>query len=240
MTTRSSEKAIELGRRGIPASVVELPDGLRSLLVETDSVAVTFPPDGRTDASVAAQLRDVAGVVYISSTGVYGEATGRIDARTKTSRDEGRIATRLAAERSYLDIGGVVLRAPGIYGPGRGLQERVRSGNYRLPGDGSRAVSRIHVDDLAQFVLAALERRPPGAIFVVGDDAPGPQREVVAWLVDRLGVPMPPSVPLDEVDETLRHDRRVDPTEAKRVLGVVLAYPTFREGFAACLGQTTR
>lgn len=234
-TTRSPEKASRLRDEGVPTVVAELPGDLAGVLLMGDRVAVTFPPDGHTDHDVAERLRSASSVVYVSSTGVYGDATGRIDGKTPTSPQEGRIALRLAAERSYLDIGGLVLRAPGIYGPGRGLHERIRSGQYRLPGDGSRAVSRIHVDDLARFVLAALERGRPGSVFAVGDDAPVPQREVVAWLVELLGVPTPPSVPIDRVDETLRHDRQVDPSEAKRELGVELTYPTFREGFRKCI-----
>jgi nucleoside-diphosphate-sugar epimerase len=234
-TTRSLEKASRLRNKGIPAVVAEQPEELAGVLLTDDRVAVTFPPDGHTDLEVAARLRSVKSVVYVSSTGVYGDATGRIDGKTPASLQGGRIASRLSAERSYLEIGGIVLRAPGIYGPGRGLHERIRSGQYRLPGDGSRAVSRIHVDDLARFVLAALERGRPRSVFAIGDDAPVPQREVVAWLVDLLGAPMPPSVPLDQVDETLRHDRQVDPTEAKRELGIELTYPTFREGFRMCI-----
>jgi nucleoside-diphosphate-sugar epimerase len=96
-------------------------------------------------------------------------------------------------------------------------------------------VSRIHVEDLSLLVLAALDRAAPGEIFVVADDAPVPQIEVVRWLCARLGVEPPPAAPPEEIHETLRHNRAVDNAHIKRALGVTLRYPTYREGFEACL-----
>lgn len=239
-TSRSEARVEALRARGIDAVVASLPDGVDRLVREGDGVVVTFPPDGRTDAAVVEPLRRASAWVYVSSTGVYGDARGRVIGTTPTDASTPRSALRLEAEELYRALGGVVLRAPGIYGPGRGLHVRLAAGRFRLPGDGSRAISRIHVDDLAAFVVAALERGSPSSVHAVGDDAPVPQREVVAWLVERLGVPFPPSAPLDDVDETLRHDRRVDASVAKEALGVSLRYPTYREGFAACLAAESK
>src|SRR6185437_14800339 len=108
-------------------------------------------------------------------------------------------------------------------GPDRGLHLRVVRGEHRLPGDGSGFTSRIHVDDLAQLVLAS--RRAPRETFVVGDLSPAPQREVVAWIAREYGVPLPPSVPVEAVHETLRADRRIDGRRALAALRVTLAYP---------------
>lgn len=237
-TTRAPARAEALRAAGFHAVVAATPSEIARVPRSGDLVAVTFPPDDPTDALVAESLRAALGAVYISSTSVYGAARGRVDDATPVDPHAPRSAPRLAAESRYLGAGATVLRAPGIYGPGRGLHVRVASGRYRLPADGSRVVSRIHVDDLAALAFAALERGVRGRVLVVGDDAPVPQREVVAWLAERLGVPMPASVPLDEVDESLRADRAVDASEAKRALGVSLRYPTYREGFEACFAQT--
>jgi len=139
------------------------------------------------------------------------------------------------------------LRAAGIYGPFRGLHRRMLDRSYRIPGTGANVVSRIHVTDLAMLALAALAgpdaRRARGAAqapldgraFVVADDTPVPQIEVLQWLAELLAVPLPPSAPIEEVSATLRHDRAVDNGAIKRALGVALRYPSYREGFAACL-----
>lgn len=203
-------------------------------------VAITFPPDGATDARIASGLRAARTLVYVSSTGVYGDAVGRVDEQTPVDPQAPRAPLRLAAEQIYRDLGGVVLRAAGIYGPERGLHLRLLRGEHRLPGAGDNVVCRIHEDDLAALVLAALDRATPGATFNAADDAPVPQREVVAWLCARLGLPLPERVEAAQVDASLRGDRRIDGTAIQRALGVRLAFPTYREGFADCLARMPR
>ena len=186
-----------------------------------DLVVVTFPPDGVTDARIAPALVGRR-VVYLSTTGVYGNAT-KIDHTTRPAPDSERARRRLDAEQHYRDA--TILRCPAIYGPDRGLHVRVREGKHRIPGDGSQHVSRIHVDDLVSCILAA----KPGT-FVIGDRDPAPHLEVVRFVCEKYSVPLPPFVPLDQVDETLRHDRQVDSSHALATLAVTLRYPSYRDG----------
>jgi nucleoside-diphosphate-sugar epimerase len=65
-----------------------------------------------------------------------------------------------------------VLRAAGIYGPGRGLLERIRAGSYRIVGDGSAHVSRIHVIDLVDAIIRAGATTFAGPINVADDVGP--------------------------------------------------------------------
>jgi nucleoside-diphosphate-sugar epimerase len=128
-----------------------------------------------------------------------------------------------------------VLRCPGIYGPDRGVHVRLLRGDYRLPGDGSRSLSRIHVEDLAALLLATADGEGgafTGRTFVVGDLRPAPHREVVEYLCAAYGVPWPASVPLESVHATLRADREVDGSRALSELGVRLRFPTYREGMS--------
>ncbi len=191
-------------------------------------VVVTFPPDGVTDA----RLKLAAGAItYLSTTGVYGDRRGVIDDETPvTDAPSPAIALRLEAEALWRDRGATVLRCPAIYGPDRGLHVRVLRGQHEIPGDGSGYVSRIHVEDLAALVLAA--PRASGATFVVGDEHPARHADVVKWVSATYGVPLPPSVPLHQVHETLRGDRRIDGRRALRELGVTLRYPSYETGYA--------
>jgi nucleoside-diphosphate-sugar epimerase len=111
----------------------------------------------------------------------------------------------------------------------------MRAGSARIVGDGAGFVCRIHVEDLARLSLACLERRLRSETFVVADDEPAPQGEVVTYLAGLMGLPVPAAVPLAEAPETLRHDRRVDASGIKRRLALDLRYPTYRTGFPACL-----
>jgi nucleoside-diphosphate-sugar epimerase len=102
-------------------------------------------------------------------------------------------------------------------------------------------LSRIHVDDLAQLILAlvpavgspaAPRAARVGETFVVGDLAPAPHVDVVRFVCETYGVPLPPFVPLESVHESLRADRRIDPSRALERAGIALIYPSYREGMA--------
>lgn len=236
-TTRDPARAERLRTGGLDAHALAALDGawVRTHVSEGARVLATFPPDGETDACVVAALPSSCRCVYLSTTGVYGARRGVIDADTPTDDASPKAHTRLDAERCWRARGAVVLRAAGIYGPSRGLHRRLLDGTFRLPDDGDKVVSRIHVEDLAALCLAALERGPNDTAWPVADDAPTPQVEVVRWLAARLGVPMPPRAPVEAVPETLRHHRIVDNRAVKVVLGATLRYPTWREGFERCL-----
>ncbi len=236
-TVRSEGAATTLRELGIEAWVGERLTAtvVEGLIGDGAVVLATFPPDGATDAAVAWAAKRARAVVYVSSTGVYGERTGRIDEETPTDAKEPHEAARLKAETTWRDAGATALRAAGIYGPGRGLHRRLLEGRYRLPGDGSRVVSRVHVVDLAAMALGCLEKGLRGEVFVAADDAPVPQGEVARGLCEWLGLPAPAAVALTEVHETLRHDRSMVNAKVKRALGMTLTYPTWREGFAQCL-----
>jgi nucleoside-diphosphate-sugar epimerase len=200
---------------------------------------VTFPPKSGVDAELAALLVHARAISYLSTTGVYEDLEGVIDDSTPLPEQPSpKYAAVRAAEACYRDVGGAVLRSPGIYGPGRGIHVRLAHGDFRLSGDGSRYGSRIHVVDLAALLLAS--DRTPGETFVVGDQEPCPQREIVSWLCQRLDLPFPASAPLSEVHETLRRNRRVDASRALTRLGVTLQFPSYREGFADALSFAAR
>jgi nucleoside-diphosphate-sugar epimerase len=185
---------------------------------------ICFPPDEATDAALASLLREALAVSYVSSTSVYGEASGGVDDSTPVAGPSGW----LTAEAAYRAVGGTVLRAPGIYGPDRGLHVRVTSGQHQLPGEAGGVMSRVHADDLAELLLASVAVR--GETFVVGDLEPAAQRETVEWVCAEWGCALPPTVEPAQVPASLRRDRRVDASRALRVLGVTLRYPSFRVG----------
>lgn len=195
-------------------------------------VVIGFPPDGQTDARVAPGLAKAASVTYISSTGVYGEHRGVVDDATPLPASPSVRSSRLlAAEAAYRALGATVLRCPALYGRDRGLHARILRGEHQIPGDGTLYLSRIHVEDVAQLALAA-PSKGRNETFVVGDLEPAPHVDVVRWVAEAYGVPLPPFVPLESVHESLRADRRVDASRALANLGVTLRYPTYREGMA--------
>jgi len=223
---------------GDPDSLAALADVVPAGVRVLHSLPVLEGPEGPFDPTpqLLAALGDrPARVVYLSTTGVYGAARV-VDEHTPAAADGERTRLRLAAEEAVRagPWSAMVLRPAAIYGPGRGVHVALAAGRYRLAGSGENFVSRIHVDDLAAIAAAALRSDAQGA-FPVADDEPAPAREVAAFCAGLLGLPMPPSAPPETLHETLRADRRVDGRAVRRLLGVQLAHPGFREGIAASL-----
>ena len=174
-------------------------------------------------------------VVYLSTTGVYGNAK-LVDETTLIAPVTHRQRLRVAAEEAV--TGGpwasMILRPAAIYGPGRGVHAAMRQGRFRLAGDGSNFVSRTQVDDLAALAVAALQSSATGA-YPVADDEPCTSREIVEFCAQLLGLPLPASVTENEVSETRRSDRQVNGSAIRRILGVGLKYPSYRTGIPAAL-----
>lgn len=239
-TTRDALRAETLRRHNIEPVVAETidPSWFAAQVHRDTHVLVTYPPSDPSDATLASIAADAgAQVVYISSTAVYGAVSGRVDQHTPTQPNEPRGQRRLQAEDIWANASTMVLRAPAIYGPGRGLHLRIARGEHQLPDSGDNFISRIHVDDLARLCLAAFERGVIGTRYVIGDHKPCPQREITQWLCDRMSQPMVAPTPLANVSPTLRNDRQVDPTWALQQLGVTLDFPTYIEGYEHCLRQ---
>ena len=101
-------------------------------------------------------------------------------------------------------------------------------------------MSRIHVDDLVEAIARAGTTAITGAVNIA-DDAPSPIGEVADAVAAMLGMPAPPRVPAAEVSPEiagmLTADRRIANTRMKRELGVVLRFPSWRDGVLAELGS---
>ena len=253
-TVRTPAKAASLRARGIEAHVF---DGVRPIaaagLGEAAHVLCTIAPASGGDPALgasAAALRGARWLGYLSTTGVYGDRGGDwVDEDTPPRPTQPRSVERLAAERAWQALGQAsgaavtLFRLPGIYGPGRSALDQVRAGTARRIDKPGQVFSRIHVEDIAGAVMAALTRDASGGVFNIADDLPAPSGDVVAFACGLLGLPTPPAIPWHEAEPTLSamarsfyaESRRVRNDRMKRDLGVVLRYPTYREGLAAIL-----
>jgi len=231
-TVRSEERERALRAEGFQVERSPSLDGSVARFIDAEThVVIAFPPDGVTEAALVPLLAPALSVTAISTTAIYGELRGVIDASTPAPTPTTPRALRAArAESEYRRARATVLRCPGIYGPDRGLHVRVLSGRHRMEEGGARTLSRIHVADLAQLILAT--RGLSERTFVVGDLAPAPQLEVVRFVCAAYGAPFPETAPPESVPESLRADRSIDGSAALAELGVTLEYPSYREGMA--------
>jgi nucleoside-diphosphate-sugar epimerase len=198
------------------------------------TTVVCCAPPGADPAREIADLlafTDAHRLIYVSSTGVYAPGGGAwVDETWPLEPATTSGKARLAAERA-LPPTAIALRCAGIWGPGRGLVDRLRAGTYRIVGDGRAHVSRIHVDDVVEAIVRAAATDITGAVNVADDD-PAPIGEVADTLAAELGLPPPPRVPVGSVDAEiagmLTADRRIANARMKHELGVVLRYPSWR------------
>ncbi len=178
---------------------------------------------------------------YLSSTGVYGDTKGAwVDESAPVG--SGRRTARAEADVHWLEMSAHVFRLPGIYGPGRNPLKRVLAGKARRIDVPGQVFSRVHVEDIASGVIAALEA--PAGAYNLADDLPCPQNMVIEEACRLLGVEPPPLQSLNEAGLSPQalafysENRRIANGKAKRVLGWNPAYVTFRSGLRALKAST--
>src|SRR5918994_4108730 len=143
-------------------------------------------------------------------------------------------------DETVVGAGGIVLRYGGFYGAANdGLIEPVRKRMFPIVGGGAGVTSFIHLDDAAAATVLALEHHGP-AIYNIVDDDPAPVREWLPVLAKALGAKPPRRAPrwmarlfAGELAVMMgTGSRGASNAKAKRELGWMLHYPTWREGFA--------
>ena len=261
---QSGDAVLGLSRTAISASrpVVtwDLDAGaeLPVALPERYTVLYTVPPAATAVSDV--RLRNLldrlsplpARFVYISTTGVYGDRGGETVAEmTPVNATSGRARRRVAAEELLHGWGAqagcdiLILRVPGIYGPGRLGIERIRDGLPVIDAAETGPGNRIHVDDLVLCCNAAVTTSVPAGIYNVGD---GDHRSST-WFTNEIArqcdLPAPPTITMAEAEQQfspmrmsfLRESRLVDTTKMRETLGVTPRYADPSEGIRASLEQ---
>jgi nucleoside-diphosphate-sugar epimerase len=213
---------------------------------------ISIPPDLEGDVVLRhhhqdiANLGDLAWIGYLSTVGVYGDWRGAwVDERSPTRPISERSLRRVQAERAWLRLGEEtgrrveVFRLAGIYGPGRSVIDSLRRGTARRVVRPGQVFNRIHVDDIARVLIAAIDQPARHILYNVSDDEPAPPEDVVAYAAELLAMPVPPKVPFEEAGLSpaaasfWAECKRVRNDRIRRDLGVDLAYPTYREGLRA-------
>lgn len=245
-----------------PAAVVA-PDGVRVVgfdaaepeIGEATHVLMTAAPGAGGDPALeryAGVLRAAAGVRwfgYLSTTGVYGDRQGGwVDEASAPAPTSERARRRVAAEDAWREVAGErpldIFRLAGIYGPGRSVLDDVRAGRARRIVQAGHAFGRIHVEDIAGGVMAAMARPAAGTrVLNFSDDLPAESADVIEAAARLLGVAIPPGVPLAEawpgMSEMARsfwaENRRVASRRTQEVLGYSWRYPTYRDGLRGIL-----
>jgi nucleoside-diphosphate-sugar epimerase len=257
---RSDASGQQLQQLGITpvAGDLDQPASLRHLPLTGALLYYFAPPpaqddtDARMRAMVAAMTDGVRPdrIVYISTTGVYGDNHGAwVTEDTPLQPRAARGKRRVDAESVLRAFGRqqavpvVILRVPGIYGPGRLPIEAIKTRRPVLDESESGYTNRIHAQDLARVCVIAAERGRADAVYNVSDGHPSSMTAYFNQLADALGAPRPPVVSRAEAQRVLKpgmlsyldESRRVDNRRMREELGVELLYPTLDAGLRASL-----
>ena len=184
-------------------------------------------------------------VVYISTSGVYGDCGGGVvtedtEPNPQTSRGKRRLHGErlLAAWGKERGVAVVILRVTAIYALDRLPVSQLRSGQPVLREEEAHATNRIHADDLSLICLAALHRGKDGDIFNVSDGTSGTMTGYFNAAADRLGLPRPAQVTMEEARRVMTplmisyfsESRIVDNRKMLDQLGITLRYPDLESG----------
>ena len=231
---------------------LDRPDSL-SLAAAQALLHCAPPPDhGAADTRTANLLAALekgrilpARIVYVSTSGVYGDCAGaRIDESRPPAPLTERACRRLHAEMQLTQWAGdrgvdlVVLRVPGIYAAERLPLERLRAGTPVLRSEDDVYTNHIHADDLAAIVCRALDEEAPAGVYNASDDTEMKMGDWFDLVADTHALPRPPRVSREvaahKISSSLlsfmQESRRLDNTRLKTVLGIRLRYPTVHEG----------
>jgi nucleoside-diphosphate-sugar epimerase len=216
----------------------------------------TVGPDASGDpvlaryATTIATAPNLRWIGYLSSTVVYGDRSGGwVDEATPVAPTQARGRRRVDAEDAWARFAGRcavdIFRLAGIYGPGRSAFDDLRAGRARGIIKPGHRFGRIHRDDIARAVVAAMRQdRPPGRrVLHLADDEPSESVVVVTEAAALLGIRQPPQIAFDDALPAMSpmarsfwaENRKVSNAHTKAALGLEWLYPTFREGLRAIL-----
>lgn len=252
-TSEAGAKALrQSGFEGLVFDGTQRLDAVAGALKRSTHILLSIPPGPRGDPAFIQHAQDIVAapniswIGYFSTVGVYGDAAGDwVDEDTEAKPASERGQRRLAAETAWRQLGRDtgkcvnVFRLPGIYGPGRSAIDDVLAGTARRIIKPGQVFNRIHVEDIAGAVIAAMAKPQADRVFNVTDDEPGPPQDVVTFAAQLLGLPAPPDLDFATADLSpmarsfYSESKRVSNARLKAELLPRLAYPTYREGLTA-------
>jgi len=255
---RSAGSAGELAAQGIAAIQCDLDrEGLPAGSTAGRELYYLAPPPGEgvCDTRMQRFLDGLAHsgqprrILYISTTGVYGDCRGEwVDESRPPNPQVDRARRRWHAEQLLQDwrarSGGglVILRVAGIYGPGKLPLARLRMRAPMVAESDAPWTNRIHADDLVSACLAAMRRGVDGQAYNACDGSPGNMTDYFNRVADMAGLERPPTISLQQARQELSagllsylgESRRLSNARLLRDTGLQLRYPDLRSGLPSC------
>ena len=182
-------------------------------------------------------------LVYISTSGVYGDCGGALVSETHPLNPQTARAQRRADAEGQIRnwarhnrVQASILRVPGIYAADRLPLERLRQNLPCIADSEDGYTNHIHADDLARVAVAALRHAKPCRVYHASDDSRMKMGEYFDTVADACGLPRPPRISRAEAQRVLpepllsfmNESRRLSNRRMKRELKVALRHPVIR------------
>lgn len=243
---------------------LDQPDSITKLAGIAHAVLHLAPPpshglkDPRTTHLLAALTRQPLAkkrilpqrLIYISTSGVYGDCRGEwVRESHPLNPTNARAWRRIDAEmqirrwglRNAVQVS--ILRVPGIYAADRLPLTRLHQGTSVLSADEDSYTNHIHADDLARIITAALHYGKPGRIYHASDDSHLKIGDYFDLVADYFGLPRPPRIPRTQANSCIassllsfmNESRRLTNNRIKQELHIDLLYPTVAIGIAQAI-----
>jgi len=258
--TEKSAKTLEKLEIKALSGHLDQPETLPHLPVENAIVYYFAPPPsyGTEDLRMKAFTSKIdkppcpKTVVLISTTGVYGDCKGEWVTEDRPAAPiADRAKRRLSAEKELAAWGKrtnvpvIILRVPGIYGPGKLPVKRLEEGLPVLRPEESPFSNRIHAHDLARACFAAARKGRSGAVYNISDGHPTTMTDYFYKVADLLKIDRPPAISLEEAKKELSRgmlsylaeSKRLDNRRMRDELGVEPKYPDLDSGLPSCVGS---
>ena len=261
-TSRTADKTAHIAKLGYDAYLFDgasSDKGVAKAVADATHVLVSAGPGDHGDPALLhfaddlARAKDLQWISYLSTIGVYGDTGGAwVDEENPPHATSERAKRRTKAERQWLAFGEEtgkrvqIFRLGGIYGPGRSAIDDLIEGTARRIVKPGQVFNRIHVEDIANVLIAATAGSGQHAIYNVTDNEPAPPQDVIAFAAELLGIEPPAEIPFETADLSpmarsfYSANRRVSNARMKSDLGAKLSFPSYREGLRDIFQKTAR
>jgi len=184
-------------------------------------------------------------LVYISTSGVYGDCQGAIIDETRPLKPLSDRAVRRANAEKQIRQWGIrnqvpvsILRVPGIYAENRLPLKRIKNNLPAFVNEDDGYTNHIHADDLARIICATIHHGKPGRTYNTTDDTQMKMGDYFDLVADHFNLPHPPRIPRNQAANLIspamlsfmNESRRISNTRMKKELHIMLQFPTVFDG----------
>ena len=224
----------------------------RDLLIKLNQathILISIPPINKEDIvlknfSKFIKSSKVKWITYLSSTSVYGDHKGEwVNENSETNPLSNKGLARFESENSWIsfaknnELPFQIFRLSAIYSNEKNTLSRLKSGEVNIINKTDHYFSRIHVEDIANFLFASIFKFKSGEIYNLADDKPSSSEEIILYAAKLLGINNVKKIEVDEIKSEMlknfyKESKKVSNEKIKNYFNYKLKFPSYIEGLS--------